>query len=106
VFSRRLLLERATAVTDGGGGWSETWAEVGAIWAAVRMRSGSMRDTEFGETPRLRLRITTPEVPEGHPVRVRRGDRLRDGLRVYGVSAVHEGEGRTLVVLAAEEVSA
>ncbi|MEM7487738.1 MAG: head-tail adaptor protein [Pseudomonadota bacterium] len=106
VFSRRLLLERAERQPDGAGGYARMWSVLGAIWAEVRMRSGDLRDTEFGETPRLKLRITTPAMPEGHAMRPRVGDRLRDGERLYEVSAVHEsdGIGRTLVLLASEEV--
>ncbi|MEM8851728.1 MAG: head-tail adaptor protein, partial [Pseudomonadota bacterium] len=80
----------------------------GAIWAEVRMRSGDLRDTEFGETPRLKLRVTTHAVPEGHVMRPVVGDRVRDGARSYQVSAVHEGDGagRTLALLVSEEVGA
>jgi hypothetical protein len=78
--------------------------EVGGLWAEVRMRSGALRATEFGDTPRLTLRITTHALPEGHEGRPVPGDRLRDGGRLYEVEAAHEsdGRGRMLTVLAAE----
>ncbi|MEM8822176.1 MAG: head-tail adaptor protein [Pseudomonadota bacterium] len=106
VFSRRLMLERAVSVADGAGGFARVWTEIGAFWAEVRLRSGDLRDTEFGETPRLKLRVTTHAVPEGHAMRPLVGDRLRDGARVYQVSAVHEDDarGRFLVMLVSEEV--
>lgn len=107
-YSRRLILERSEAVADGAGGFSRVWPEIGTLWGDVRMRSGDLRDTEFGQTPRLRLRVKTQAVPEGHEMRPRVGDRLRDGGRLYQISALHEGDplGRTLVLLVSEEVGA
>jgi hypothetical protein len=71
------------------------------------MRSGGLKDTEFGRTPRLTLKITIHALPQDHPSRPWPGHRLVDGSRRYGVDAVHEGgDGRWLTVLASEEVPA
>jgi hypothetical protein len=69
------------------------------------MRSGTLRDTEFGRTPRLRLRIVLHALPQDHPGRPWPGHRLIDGRRRYVVDAVHEGrDPRLLTVLASEEL--
>jgi head-tail adaptor len=107
IFSRHLLLERATWLSDGAGGQTRDWTVIGGLWAEVRMRSGGVSETEFGRLPRLRLRVATPALPVGEPMRPVPGDRLRDGTRIYAVTAAHEadGRGRVLTVLAEEEVA-
>lgn len=102
VFTRRLVLSSIEEVPDGAGGVSRDWIERGAMWCEVRLRSGSLRQTEFGRTPRLQVRITTHELPEGHPMRPANGDRLRDGAKLFEVQAVHSGERRFVVILASE----
>ena len=102
VFTRRLVLSTAQEMPDGAGGTVRDWQERGALWAELRMRSGALRSTEFGRTPRLQVRITTHDLPEGHLMRPTTGDRLRDGNRTFEVQAVHSGERRFLVVLASE----
>lgn len=101
-FNRYLKLQAQTRRDDGAGGFVRVWEARGGLWAEVRMRSGDLRHTEFGRTPRLLLRITTPELAEAHPMRPLPGDRLLDGRRVFEVEAVHEGDRRVLVILAAE----
>lgn len=101
-FSRYLTLQAQERVDDGAGGHVRFWETRGGLWAEVRMRSGGLRHTEFGRTPRLELRITTHELPEGHPMRPLPGDRLLDGSRVFEIEAVHDGDRRMLVILAAE----
>ncbi len=101
-FNRHLKLQAQMRLDDGAGGYVRSWDPRGGLWAEVRMRSGGLRHTEFGRTPRLQLRITTHELPEAHPMRPLPGDRLLDGGRVFEVEAVHDGDRRVLVILAAE----
>lgn len=102
VFTRRLILSGFDETPDGAGGTTRAWHERGALWAEVRMRSGALAATEFGRTPRLQVRITTHDLPEGHAMRPGLGDRLRDGARTFEVQAVHSGERRFLVMLCSE----
>lgn len=102
VFTRRLVLSSVVRAPDGGGGFLEEWVEKGAFWGEVRMRSGSLRATEFGETPRLRVKIQAHGLPEGHPMRPVPGERIADGGRRFEVEAVHDGDRRILVILARE----
>ncbi|WP_179379788.1 phage head completion protein [Jannaschia marina] len=99
-FTRRLTLEVPVRLADGGGGQELTWATRGGFWAEVRMRSGALRDETFGRRSRLSVRVRMPAVPEGHAMRPRPGDRLRNGGQVYEVEAVHSDDGRVLTALA------
>lgn len=104
VFTRRLVLQVSTEVPDGGGGFTRIWEDRTAIWGEVRMRSGKLSATEFGERPSLKVRIQTHFLPQGHASRPLPGQRLRDGGRVFVVEAVHDTEGRhaLLTILATE----
>ena len=106
-LTRRLVHEAPLRVEDGAGGWVQTWQERGAHWGEVRMRSGDLKPTEFGRTPRLGIRIQTHAVPQDHVSRPWPGHRLTDGMRRYIVDAVHESDpgGRFMTILAQEEVT-
>lgn len=103
-FTRRLIRQVEVRTPDGAGGYTNIWEERGALWADVDVRSGSLRVTELGEVPRLRVKITTHALPQDHEGRPVSGDRLRDGARLYEVEAVHEEDrrGRYLVCFANE----
>ncbi|MGB3555853.1 MAG: head-tail adaptor protein [Jannaschia sp.] len=104
VFTRRLVHLIPVRTDDGAGGYTETWSERGAHWGEVRMRSGALKATDFGRTPRLQVRIQLREVPQDHPARPWPGHRLRDGARIFSVEAVQESDRRAryLTVLANE----
>lgn len=40
-LTERVTLQQATRVTDGRGGWSETWADLATVYAKVRHLSGN-----------------------------------------------------------------
>ncbi|WGH78357.1 head-tail adaptor protein [Jannaschia ovalis] len=101
-FNRRLEHFAPVSLPDGTGGRVTSWEARGAFWAAIRMRSGALRPTEFGRDPRLRVRLRTHAIPQGHATRPEAGHRLRDGARVYEVEAVHDGDDMYLTILAAE----
>lgn len=104
-LDRFLRLEARQDVSDGAGGFVETWVARGNLWANVVARSGSGRSGEFGASARQVLKITMRAAPQGHPARPKSGERLIDGGRVYTVLAVHEDEGaaRFLTLAAREE---
>ncbi|SFI38596.1 head-tail adaptor protein [Jannaschia pohangensis] len=106
VNSRRLRLMGPVRTADGGGGFTETWVERGALWGEVLMRSGALPNSDFGQLPRLQVRINTVAMPEGHAMRPKVGDRLLDGSRSYEVEAVHEADRRMMTVLAREMLGA
>ncbi|WP_321832480.1 phage head closure protein [Thalassovita sp.] len=102
-LTRQLMLEDPLQVSDGAGGFTETWQALGTLWAEVAMRSGR----EAGGLSQARLKITLRAAPVGSSMRPRPDQRLREGARLYRIDAVHErpGSGRYLVCLAHEEVA-
>ncbi|WP_366140005.1 head-tail adaptor protein [uncultured Jannaschia sp.] len=101
-FDRRLTLQTSRRTADDAGGFGREWVEQGAFWGNVKMRSGDLKHTEFGRMRRLRVRIGTHAIPDGHPMRPAPGDRLIDGRRTYEIQAVHDDNRHSLVILAEE----
>ena len=101
-LTRRLERLEAVRVPDGAGGFDRVWERRAGLWAEVAVRSGGARVTELGVAPRLRLRITVQDVPPGHAARPAPGDRLREGVRLYEVEAVHEAAPGRLACFAQE----
>ncbi|MBF9044833.1 phage head closure protein [Rhodobacterales bacterium HKCCE4037] len=103
-FNRRLTLEAPGRASDGAGGFTETWAQLGVIWGEVLPR-GAGREVEASE---LKLKITVRAAPQGAPSRPTAAMRFRDGERIYRIEAVTEAdaEGRFLVCFVKEEVGA
>ena len=104
-LTRKLLVEAPQRVSDGAGGFSETFVPLGEIWAEVKTR-GAGREGDTAS--RLQLTITVRAAPQGAPSRPGVGMRFRDGARVYDIEAVTESDpsGRYLTCFAVEEVGA
>lgn len=102
---RRLVLETPLRVPDGLGGYAETWAVAGTLWAEVLPR-GAGRDVVGAS--RLNVRITVRGAPQGAGCRPKAGQRFRDGDRVFHIEAVTEADPacQWLVCFATEEVGA
>ena len=103
-FNRKLILEAPTRVSDGAGGFSESWVALGIIWGEVLPR-GAGREVEASE---LKLKVTVRAAPQGAPSRPTAAMRFRDRDRIYRIEAVTEAEaaGRFLVCFVKEEVGA
>lgn len=104
-LSRRLVLEEPLRMPDGAGGFDESWAALGTLWAGVVARTGSERAGEGGALSRVAYRITVRGAPAGAPSRPRSGQRLREGARIFRILAVAEADaqGHYLVCHAEEE---
>jgi len=100
-LARRLLLEGADRVADGAGGFAESWAALGHLWAEVLPRTGR----EAADVARMGYRITVRAAGRDAPSRPRPGQRFRDGARLFRIEAVAERdpEGRYLICYASEE---
>lgn len=107
-LNRKLLLEEAQRTPDGAGGQRLTWVVVGTLWGRVDAGWGRERAGEFVTLSSVPYRITVRAAPPGAPSRPRPEQRLRDGARVFRITAVTEAgvEGRYLTCFAQEEVPA
>ncbi len=107
-LNRRLVLERPVTVPDGAGGFAESWAVAGVVWAELSPGVGREAAGEEINLASVAWRVTLRGAPVGSPGRPVAGNRLRDGARVFTVLAVGERDpqGRHLVCFAREEVPA
>ncbi|QDC09775.1 head-tail adaptor protein [Oceanicola sp. D3] len=107
-LNRKLVLEAPERMPDGLGGWSQTWAELGQLWAEVKSGSGWEKADEFLTVSSVPYRITVRAAPPGATSRPKPEQRFRDGQRIYRILAVAERDefGRYLTCYAREEVSA
>lgn len=92
-LSRRLTLEAAHRVSDGGGGWAVEWRPLGTLWGEIR--PASARDDTVGARPTSRVthRITVRLSP-APAARPKPDQRLRAGGRVFAIRGVAESDAR------------
>ncbi len=107
-LNRKLLLEEAQRVPDGAGGYALSWVAKGTLWAAVDAGSGRERAGESVTVSTVGYKITVRAAPQGAASRPKPEQRLRDGARLFRITAVTEadGAGQYLTCFAQEEVLA
>ncbi|MEM0977275.1 MAG: head-tail adaptor protein [Pseudomonadota bacterium] len=91
-LSRRLMLEAPNRQPDGAGGFTETWDELGYVWAEIDTIGAGVDGAPEGLGSTLRTRITVRAAPVGSSRRPRPDQRLRDGTRVFEIDAVTEAD--------------
>lgn len=108
VLNREMVLEAASRVPDGAGGYAETWVPLGTHWVEVRTGTGSAGSADFVALAQVPLRIVLRATPEGALSRPRPDQRFREGLRRYRILAVTEADrdGHYLTCFAREEAAA
>lgn len=106
-LNRKLTLERPMRVADGAGGFAETWATVGELWAEVTASAGAERRVGGAARSQLRLKIVVRNAPMGADSRPSPDQRFREGSRVFVIRAVAERDpaGMYLTCFADEEVA-
>ncbi|MEO0390414.1 MAG: head-tail adaptor protein [Pseudomonadota bacterium] len=107
-LTHRLTLETPGHVSDGAGGYAQTWTPLGTLWAELALRSGRERTDGGAPLSTQGYRITVRAAPYGHPERPMPEQRFRDGQRVFNIRAVAEAsaDARHLICFADEEVVA
>ncbi|WP_297341988.1 head-tail adaptor protein, partial [Pseudophaeobacter sp.] len=60
---RRLLLEDPQRLSDGAGGYSESWAPLGVVWAGLSAQTGRTAGQEGGSLSLQRYKITLRATP-------------------------------------------
>lgn len=105
-LNRRLVLEAPVPVPDGAGGSGTQWVAQGTLWARLEPRTGGETAGAAAALSRARYRIVVRAAPAGAPSRPVPGQRLRDGARIFAITAVteHDARARYLACLAEEEV--
>lgn len=108
VLNRRMVLETASRLADGAGGYVETWVPLGELWAAVKVGSGKAGSADFVALAEIPLRIVVRATPEGSLSRPKPEQRLVEGARRYRILAVAEADaaGHYLTCFAREEAAA
>lgn len=107
-LNRKLVLEAPLRSADGAGGYAETWAPLGTLWAEITARSGSERAIGGAAVSRVGYRIVVRGAPTGSSMRPAPDQRFREGARQFVIRAVAERDprGQYLTCFADEEVAA
>jgi len=105
-LNRKLLLEEAQRLSDGAGGYTETWVALGTVWAAVMPGTGKEKAGESVRVSQVVYRVIVRGAPVGAPSRPKPDQRFREGSRLFHIAAVTEEDpaGHYLVCLVREEV--
>ncbi len=105
-LNRRLTLESPERVSDGAGGFQQSWQALGVLWAEVQARTGRETTAVAAPVSRTAYRIIVRGAPEGALERPAPDQRFRDGNRLFPIRAVTEWDGSAhyLVCFADEEV--
>lgn len=105
-LNRRLTLESPGRVSDGAGGFIQSWHVLGVLWAEVTARAGRKTQVAGAALSSVPYRVIVRGAPFGRPERPVAEQRFRDGERVFHIRSVAEAdpEGRYLVCMADEEV--
>lgn len=107
-LTRKLVLEGRVNAADGAGGFSESWAVLGTLWAEVLAGTGRDVPGEEVTLSSIPYRITVRGAPQAAPSRPTAEQRFREGARVFRIVAVTErdGGGQFLTCFAREEAPA
>lgn len=103
-LNRKLVLEERVRVPDGMGGFTESWASKGALWANLDARGGVERQVGARTLPVMKFKIITRAAPLGADSRPRPDQRFREANRRFDILAVgeHDTEGHYLEIWAEE----
>lgn len=106
-LNRKLTLETAQRLSDGAGGFGETWVALGDHWVEIRAGIGRERPQDFATFSAVHYRIILRATPFGSPSRPRPEQRFREGDRIFHIQAVADLDpaGRYLTCYTYEEVA-
>lgn len=107
LLNRRLVLEDPQRLSDGAGGYSESWIPLGESWANMAPLTGRTSGQEGTSLSLQRYRITLRASPAGSVARPRPGQRFREETRLFRIETVREADpgGRYLACQCLEEVA-
>ena len=94
-----LILEERQRVSDGVGGFLETWVQLGQLWGEIQTRSVQATEVSAGTTSLERHRILVRGAAEGDPRRPAAGQRFRNGSKAYSIDSVSENDASASYLL-------
>lgn len=105
-LNRKLVLEEAERVSDGAGGYVETWVEVGALWASIKSGTGGEKSEDFLTVSQVSMKIIVRGAPTTSPRRPKPDQRFVEGGRIFRILSVTEldPQGHYLTCQSREEV--
>ena len=108
VLNRRLILEEATRVADGAGGFTETWSAKGTLWASIKAGTGREKFAAAASVSSVPYKIIVRGAPMGAASRPKADQRFREGERLYSIIGVaeYDMDMRYLTCFAVEERAA
>lgn len=106
-LNRKLVLEEAQRVSDGAGGYVETWVQLGTLWASIEAGTGSERSEDFLTVSRVPMKVIVRGAPMGSARRPKPDQRFIEGGRIFRILSVTEldPQGHYLTCQAREEVA-
>lgn len=107
-LNRRLTLEDIVRTPDGAGGFAESWAPLGQLWAQVKATTGREAESGNATLSRVFYDITVRSAPFDAPSRPKPEQRFKEGGRVFRILSVAEKDvsGKYLNCTAIEEAVA
>ncbi|MGC1504855.1 MAG: head-tail adaptor protein [Sulfitobacter sp.] len=105
-LTHALALETPERVSDGAGGYIESWVVLGTHWAQLIAGSGRETASRGTSISRVGYKIIVRSAPQGSVQRPEPQQRFRSGNRVFTIQAVadYDAECRYLTCFAEEEV--
>lgn len=101
---RQLLkLDHLVRASDGAGGFTEIWVELGALWAEILPGAGRDAKGEEVILSSIPYRVIVRGAPQGSDRRPKPGQRFRDGGRTFAILAVTERADLYLTCFCREE---
>ena len=106
-LTHAVLLETPERVTDGAGGFVQSWRVLGTLWAEINPRGGRETAQEGMRVSRVSHLVVVRGAPIGAPDRPKPEQRFRMGARVFVIRAVKERDpdGRYLICHVDEEAA-
>lgn len=106
-LNRRVVLENATRVADGAGGYTSAWVPLGTLWAKIRAGSGREKFAAGITRSAVPHQVIVRGAPEGSSQRPQPDQQFREGARIFRILAVseHDPMGKYLICHTVEEVA-
>ena len=92
-FRHRVIIEALQTAPDGGGGVTESWAEIDTVWAGISPRVGR----EIVQADRITGTLTH-EIFIRYRADVRPAMRFRKGQRVFHIQACEDVDERSAIL--------